>query len=639
MAEYDLSTEEIKKELERRQELSIVDTYFGDFLKTGRAFLGGVTGGATSLMGIPADIASAVTPSAAQKAIPAISQFPSNASPSETFKKGTGIDEASFPGKETAYRFGEGALAGAAFGSIGGVPGALAAGLVSGLANVGAKAAFPESPASQFLVNTIPGFFTGLGRAAKQNVPSVPTPSVDAETGTLITPGQRSGDPRQLLLEEALKRNIKSQPTASSFYKAQEKNIESFAESIQRLKTTLTPEQLKNVISQKFDAFNKEVLVSFKNNNKKAFDAAKDIRGDVIPTDNVKNTIESLIAEYSKNPEIQEFAAVVKELKLIKSNLTKLKDPSKASEGDFLDRMLYPDKPRTLDKTPPETVSENISVDALQKNLASWGEAAFTGTYKTGDVQAFTDSAVAPGTIKGIARKVLSAFQQDMDAAIGQGIPGARELKQARDGFSEGLKVINAIANSPMNSKVTSMSFTRNAPERIEEMLMRAAPSERAELAAVLGRDYPKVYDTIRAKTMSKILDKYRSGEGFDLKSMYKDQPFSGENAWIFAGKPEENKVKSLINILDIVNRKAKYSDMSELEFQKALRAVSEVAGGFAGAAGKYGTQAIIDSLRVILAKGSTKPENLSLMFFTPSGEQAIKELAKPRPNVGKIPK
>jgi hypothetical protein len=600
MSDVQFTREELEEEIQRRKDAgisvsspSIVDKYFGGFTSKVKAFGAGAAGSINN----------------------PISAVQGMVSDSQPFNERTGTAESQYSGNETAYRFGEGFAPAAAVGTAVGTPVAgLVTGVVGGLANVGAKAVFPESVLGQTAINLLPGLAGSFGRSFRSTAPKVPTASTDPDTGVLLSPGQRSGNKGTLLQEERLRRDVRTGGTVETFDKSQQAAIDGFIQNIQQIKKTLLPEQVRNLIGSRYDAFNKSIISSFKKQNDSAFEAATSIKGDVIPTNNVNKAVDELIAQYS-NVEVPGNAAVLTHLKRIRENMSSM-------TGNMI---LGPDgMPRV------GTQGNLISVERLKQNLSAWSDTAYSGTYSMGGVQAFDD--VAPGVAKGVARKVLNSFRADLDDAVKSGIPGANLLKSARDNYAAGLKHIETVANSPVNKYVTSSRFEK-APEKILDDLVKMKPTERAELAVVLGKDYPQLYDTVRSQALTTILSKYRSGNGLDIKRLFEDQPFSGNNAWMFANKAEQKQVNSLTSVLEQINRQVKNADMTPAELQAASRAAYESAGVVGGSFAKYGTQAVLDVMRVAALRGSNDPKKLSYMFFTPNGQQLIQELAKPRPN------
>lgn len=605
----DFTREELEAELLRRQqapEQSVVDRLFGGVVPAARAFMGGAAGSAWA----PLQLIDLAT----------------ETSPVQRTMQSTGVAETSFPGQETAYRLGEGFAPGFMAGSaVGGPVVGLGAGTVAGLANVGAKALFPESPFLQTAVNLVPGLFSGLRTTMRGAVPAGPAMSIDPETGAPLSPGQLSGSARQLLREEEVRRDMRAAETVANFDRAQTAFIENYATNLQNITNKLPPEEAKKVIQEGFERYNKTLLNNFKASNRTAFNEAKAIKGDVIPTGNVQRTIDQLLLQYGENLEVGENRAIVENLRRIQ------------------EYMLTPKSSQILSQTGQpffSTAGDKISVERLQQNLASLGEMAYTGRFQTGRAfEAFSPNNVSPGMSKGIAASILNAFQKDLDAAASSNIPGAELLKRARGQYSAGLEALNKSRSDYANQYFLRKDMNKTTPEDLLTDISRFNSSERVALANIMKQDYPKVYDNTRSLALSNILEKYRKGNGFDVSRLYKDDPFSGSNSWIFTGTNEQNKVKSLVNLLDSVERKTKTRNMSQEEFNTAVKTASEVAGGFFGAVGKYGTQAAINSMRLLVSQAASNNEKLALLFFTPNGQQAIAELAKPRPNLNKIPK
>jgi hypothetical protein len=605
----EFTREEVEAELLRRQQQpapSIVDRVFGDIIGPLRAMAGGAAGSAW----MPATLADLFTKD----------------QPVQQMMRSSGVAESSFPGQETAYRFGEGFAPGMIGGAaVGGPLVGVGAGLVGGLANVGAKAAFPESPTMQAALNLIPGVVTGIRSGIRTSVPEVPPMTVDPVTGVPLTPGQMGGNQAQLLREEALRKNIRTSAIAENFYKAQANTVEEFANNLQDISNKLPPEQVKNFVQKGFERYNKNLLTNFKASNRYAFNAAKEIQGDVIPTNNVRTTVNNLLAQYGDNLEVGENRAIVDALNRIQDYLLN------PQTSNIIGPSGQPIAARSGDM---------ISVDRLQQNLASLGEIAYTGRGTFGKASdPFTASNVSPGMSKGIATQLLNSFRSDLDEAARSNIQGAQLLRDARTQYSAGLDILNQSRNDYANQYFLKKDMNKTTPENLLSDLARFNPSQRVALADIMEKDYPQIYDNTRALVLTRILDKYRKGDGFDLTGLFKDNPFRGDNEWIFKDAAEKGKVKALVNVLDNIERRTKSKDLSQEELNKALKTASEVAGGFFGATGKYSTQAVVNSLRLLVGQSSSDNQKAALMFFTPSGQQAIMELSKPRPELRNIPK
>jgi hypothetical protein len=124
-------------------------------------------------------------------------------------------------------------------------------------------------------------------------------------------------------------------------------------------------------------------------------------------------------------------------LKQLKGSMTKQAEPSLIVRPDGKPAVVIPEQ------------GQKLTIDELQKNLESWGKAARTGEYSMPGGTDNIFKGIAPGTIKYVSRQVLNGFKGDLDAAVSSNIKGATELRKARDQFRDGLKELDAYAETP----------------------------------------------------------------------------------------------------------------------------------------------------------------------------------------------
>lgn len=548
--------------------------------------------------------------------------------------------ESDFPGYERFFRLGEGGVPGAAFGFAAGGPiGAVVGGAGGGLTNVVAKEVFPSSPVGQALVQlTAPSGAAAL-RARATSVPKAQTPVVDQETGVPLTAGQRTGSPELLAEEQRVAQTLRGAPAAQQFNIAQAQQVEDFFSKIQKFKQTpsLSQADIVTGIVEQYDKFNKGLINKFKAQNTANFNAAKKQAGnaEIIPTTNVQQKIDSLIAQYD-NPEVPGMQSIANSLRKIKDELT-----TTTKTGG----MLVDEAGRPLTPVQTSTTANNITIDRLQQNLSAWGDAAYRGTFTSPgrNVSEFSDA--SPGMVKGVARQILGAFKDDLADAANSNVRGADLLQQARKAYSQNLDILNEFASRPLSKYFDVASPSALVPEKVISKFIKLEPSQKAEAASVLQSTRPDIWDSLRQEGLNNLLDKAKvkgaalNEPKFDLKKFSNSlgELNDADVKWLFPTKTEENQFKSVFKQLKLINQKGSFLDPSKAEVTQALRAMQEGGGAIAGARAKYGIQFLIDATRSVI--GTADEKKLSYLMFTPNGRQLIMEASKPNPNLNKLSK
>lgn len=632
----DYTLEELEEEAKRRameKASSTGDDSF-DATQAMKAFAFGAASAGidiTSLPFIPGDIVNEIAGTEGPRA-------------GETYRKAFKQQkESDFPGYERFFRFGEGAAPGAGFGFAAGGPlGGVVGGIGGGLANVSAKELFPESPVGQMAVQMVAPTGGGLLRSRKTAVPSTEraiTPSVDPDTGLPITAGQRTGAPKLLAEEQRVRGTLQGAPAAQQFDKAQAQSFEDFFDNIQQLQTSkkLTDTEISTGIIEQYDKFNKGLINKFKAQNTANFTNAKKAAGnaDIIPTTNVQKEIDGLIAQYD-NQEVPGLQVIANSLKKIKQELT----TTEKTGGLIVSEKGVPLTPETT-----TTKANNINIDRLQQNLSAWGDAAYRGTFASPgkNVSEFADA--APGVVKGIARKVLTAFKKDLDEAAQSGIRGATALKDARDAYAKNIAAINEVAARPLNKYFDVASPSALVPEAVVKKFIGLPPSQKAEVASVLQSTRPDIWENLRERGFQTLMDKARNKGAAANEPKFNLSKFSeklGELddpavSWLFPTKEEKNQFKAGLKLLQKVNQKGSFSDPTKGDMATALRTIQEGGGALGGAKIKYGVQFLIDSVRSVIGTADTR--KLSYLMFTPNGRQLIMEAAKSKPDLNKVGK
>lgn len=627
--------EEIEAELARRRQQQKESEF--SWSKAAEAFSAGAARGGyavSTLPALPGDIAR---------------QLAGRPSDIEAGAQASGIKtETDFPGYERFFRAGEGAAPGAAFGATTGAAlgpaGILLGGGIGGLggilSNVAAKELFPSSPAAQTIIGMLaPGGMAAARTRAGAAPRAIEPPVTQAETGIMETAGQRTGAPSALLQEERIRRSAQAGQIASSFDAAQAASVDDFLGNIQKFSANpnLNVEQITQGIYKAYDNFATQLQNKFKATNTANFNAAKKEAGTaaIIPTNNVQQTIDRLIVQYD-NPEVPGMQGIVSSLRRIKDELT----TATTTGGRIVDE-------RGIPLIQPETTitPNNISLDRLQQNLSAWGDAAYKGTYTVPGKKVSEFADASPGVIKGIARQVLGAFRDDLNEAAESGVRGAAKLKDARNAFSKNLDVLDEYASKPLVKYFDQPSASALVPEQVVSKFVSLEPSQKADAAAVLRNARPDIWESLRNQGLQQILESARIGESaaagapkFDIGTALKQLGSlkDPDIQWLFPSKEEKNLFRTGLEQIQRIQRRSSFMDLDPAQFNQAARTAAEGAGALKGAVAKYGVQTVVDSWRLLV--GLADEQKMAYMMFNPNGRQLIRELAKPNPNLDKIP-
>ena len=399
----------------------------------------------------------------------------------------------------------------------------------------------------------------------------------------------------------------------------------------------LNAEQITQGIYKAYDNFATQLQNKFKATNTANFNKAKEEAGSssIIPTNNVQQTIDRLIAQYD-NPEVPGMQAIVGSLRRIKGELT----TTTTTGGRLVDERGVPFAEPTTTVSP-----NNISIDRLQQNLSAWGDAAYKGTYSVPGKKVSEFSDASPGVVKGIARQVLGAFRDDLNEAAESGVRGAGTLKQARDAFRENLQVLDDYASKPLVKYFDQPSANALVPEDVVTKFVNLPATQKADAAAVLRSARPDIWESLRSQGLGQILEPARIGDAaaagspkFDVGTALKQLGGlkDADIQWLFPTKEEKNLFRTGLEQIQRIQRRSSFMDLDPAQFNQAARTAAEGAGALKGAIAKYGVQTVVDSWRLMV--GFADEQKMAYMMFNPNGRQLIRELSKPNPNVDKVP-
>ena len=616
--------EQLEAELARRErdERSIAERV----VSGGKALVGGAQSGATNLMAFPAEVGS-IPLQAAGSAAP----FGMSASPTTMAREAFQIPPEPKEGAEQfLYRFGEGAAPAMAFAApsylAGPVVGTVAtgtAGLVGGLSNVAGKYLFPESPTGQMAVGFLPGLFSGMATRVRRNVPETGTPSVSAETGIPMTSGQRTGAEAALRQEKAVSVSEGGAPIFKQFNLNQANTAEDFANKIQQFgaNQNLTATDINKGVIDAVNFQNNRLVNRFRAQNRVNFDAAKKVAGNepIFGTENLNKTLDDLITYNSSDRMPVELQAFADKLRNLKGSMTKQAEPSLIVGADGKPAVVVPEQ------------AQKLTIDELQKNLESWGKAAKTGEYSLPGGTDNIFKGVAPGTIKSFARQVLNGFKADLDVAASSGTKGAAQLQKARDQFRDGLKELDAYAETPIIKK-----FMKDNPSALDateavNILKTMTPTERLVMTNLLGNTRPDIVASVRKTQMNELIEKSQGNPEALLSNLrtvvnQKSQQGSvGLNDFFFPTPGEQARAKVLLQDLEDITRKpAGAAESIGAQVQGITTEAAAVTGGWT--VGKA-VSAIQDTMNLV-SGASSSSEKLAWMMTNPQGRDMLRYLA-----------
>ncbi len=155
----------------------------------------------------------------------------------------------------------------------------------------------------------------------------------------------------------------------------------------------------------------------------------------------------------------------------------------------------------------------------------------------------------------------------------------------------------------------------------------------------------PEIWESLRNQGLKEILEPARIGEAaaagapkFDIGTALKQLGSlkDPDIQWLFPTKEEKNLFRTGLEQIQRIQRRSSFMDLDPAQFNQAARTAAEGAGALKGAVARYGVQTVVDSWRLLV--GLADEQKMAYMMFNPNGRQLIRELAKPNPNLDKIP-
>lgn len=551
--------------------------------------------------------------------------------------KATGVDVGQIRGYKGAYQFGQAAgpqmAISAALPATALAPqlmarspikGALFEGTVAGTTGLTAQQIAPDSPFAQLLIQSAPGA-ASTGLQAYRRSATAPVGTVPPETRSLLqvgplTPGEATGSRVQLAREAATEASPLIESKGTKFRQAQAQSTQQFLDNLfkRASSSAVSPEQATTTLYNAFDNYGKGLSRRLTSDARVDFNAAKKAGGMV----DTKPVVEAVRTYIDKIPPE-----------------TPGLDGLKSKLAEILDVYVTPAKPATSAPSMvvgpegrpaftvetaavPEQVTK-ISIDRLQKNLSAWGEAVYSGKADFGKGNIF--EGVAPGQVKGIAMEVLRGFRNALDDAIDQNVPGAAQLKDARDKFKANLANIEEFSVRPLAKAFDVPNVSALTPENVVAKLKTAKPSERAFLGRVL-QDNPEagaIWDTARRAYFDDVLAgaidtaAAKNDPSFIINKALKGLNKEGELAFLFPDPEDLADARRAIAYMQAVGQGASGST-GGVNAAKAYEITR--ASGLDSQAGNI-ARATIDTIKNLIAS----PNQFANVIFD---KDAVKKLA-----------
>lgn len=455
----------------------------------------------------------------------------------EALNKLIGWDLQKIDGYKAAYTVGRTGAPAAALSAVGlpGLFGRTAKGLageagIAGGTGLAAETVAPDSPLAQFAMQTTPyAIKGGLGMARSSMLKPAgelrPTTPDLLSVGPL-TPGEATGSRMQLAKEARAEAAPAIEAKGTSFRQEQALSTESFLNNLFNKASSTAianPQETANKLTTAFQNYGKSLSSKLTSDAKRDFGAVK-ASGGMIDTTRVKAEIDGLANSLPTAPGLEG----------LRSSLGRLSAELEANP--------------------------TMPLSTLQQELGAWGKAAWSGEYALKGTDLF--AGVAPGQTKGIARQVLRAYKSALDDAIDAGIPGADQLKKARDTFSANLDKIDEFAERPI-VKAFGKPVHQLVPEEVLPQLADMPDTQRKLLFQIMGKEAPEMADTIRRLQFNKVLSEAQApGRAAESPTFIIDKALteldkkSGDFSFLFVNPDDKaNAMKALQYMRSVIKQ------------------------------------------------------------------------------------
>ena len=568
---------------------------------------------------------------------------------SQAIKNLTGINLQSIQGYRGAYEFGQSG-APAALTTAVGIPGLFSrtplgiAGEfgVAGGTGLAAQTVAPDSPFAQLALQTTPyaikGGITQATKAITKPEGIFPPISETSELSRVgrLTPGELGLSREQLATEAAIQSAPSSGQQPIAFRQAQANDAESFLTNLFNKASgkTLTPSETTQAVVASFNNYGKSLSSKLRSDARTDFNAAKKAGG-LVDTTAVVDTIKSKLGEIP--PELKGQDSVKNAMQRIIDEYVIPEVPSQTIPSTILGPTGQPASVNVIAGTPASNLK--IDIDRLQKNLSTWGEAAYSGEANFGKGNIF--EGVAVGQAKGIAIAVLNGFRKSLDEAIDNNVAGADKLVKARDKFKENIARIEVFSNRPLTKAFDVADVTELVPEKVIADLKKMPPSQRQFLVDVMqahpNPQIVEVLNTIRREKFNDVLTAAQIKGGastdptFNIKSALTELDIkSGEFSTLFSNSKDAAEARLAMNWM-----------RRTLAGESAGGGVglsgSEVYAATGAAGGGAPTRLALKEIVPLLQRLVASPKDFADVIFNPDYRKAMIDLSTPKTTTKKV--
>ena len=559
---------------------------------------------------------------------------------SQAIKNLTGINLQSIEGYKGAYEFGRAGAPAAALTAVGvpslfgrtplGVAGEFG---VAGGTGLAAQTVAPDSPFAQLALQSTPYALKGGVVQARQAItrpegifPPLTETTELSRVGRL-TAGELGASREQLAREASIERTPSSGQQPITFRQAQASDAESFLTNLFNKASgkTLTPSETTQAVVSSFNNYGKSLSSKLKSDAKTDFNAARN-SGGLIDTTSVVDAITSKLGEIP--PEVKALDPLKNAMQRIIDEYVTPATPAQNIPSTILNAAGQPASVQVIPAVPASNLK--INVDRLQKNLSTWGEAAYSGTADFGKGNIF--EGVAVGQAKGIALTVLNGFRKSLDDAINNNVAGADKLVKARDKFKENIARIEVFSNRPLTKAFDVADVTELVPEKVIADLKKMPSSQRQFLVDVM-QSHPnsqvvEVLNTIRREKFNDVLTAAQVKGGastdptFNINSALAElDNKSGEFSTLFSSSKDAAEARLAMNWM----RRTLSGESSGGGVGLSgsdVYALTGAAGG--GASARLGLKELVPWLQSLVAN----PKDFATVIFNPDYRKAMIDLS-----------
>jgi hypothetical protein len=569
---------------------------------------------------------------------------------SQAIKNLTGVNLQSVEGYKGAYEFGRAGAPAALLTAVG-LPGLFSrtplgiAGEygVAGGTGVAAQTIAPDSPFAQLALQATPyAIKGGITQATKAITkpegifPPISETSELARVGRL-TPGELGLNREQLATEVAIERTPSSGQKPIEFRQAQTSDVESFLTNLFNKASgkTLNIAETTQAVLSSFQNYGKSLTSKLRSDARTDFNAAKKAGG-LIDTTSVVDAIKSKLGEIP--PELKGQDSVKNAMQRIIDEYVIPEVPSQTIPSTILGPTGQPASINVIAGTPASNLK--IDIDRLQKNLSTWGEAAYSGEANFGKGNIF--EGVAVGQAKGIAIAVLNGFRKSLDVAIDNNVAGADKLKLARDKFKDNLAKIEQFSNRPLTQRFDVKDVTELTPEKVIRELKTMPPSERQFLIEVM-QSHPssqvvEVLNTIRREKFNDVLNAAQIKGGASTDPTFNIQTAlteldkkSGEFSTLFSSSKDAAEARLAMNWMrrTLAGESAGVGGVG----LSGSEVYAATAAGGGGAPTRLALREIVPWLQRTIAN----PEDFANVIFNPDYRKAMIDLSTGKTTTKKV--